>query len=75
MDVPGEEAGPRADAPALVENETVAAAIEPESDRTREIVRDWFDRCIRNSPVSRNVEAFNHMLTAVEDLVAAIKEG
>ncbi len=72
--VSDDPAAPLADEP-VAASEPVAAAIEPESDRTREIVRDWFDRCIRNSPVSRNVDAFNHMLTAVEDLVASIKEG
>ncbi len=59
-----------------VEDRAPADELQPkERDRVDEIVADWFERCIRNSPVARNVDAFNHMQTAVEDLVASLKKG
>jgi len=46
-----------------------------ELSREEQIVRAWFDRRVRNSPVSMSVEAFNHMSIVVEDLIEALKEG
>lgn len=53
----------------------LAKAVAEAPSRAEAIVRDWFDRRVRNSPVSMCVDAYNHMQTAIEDLVSALKEG
>lgn len=53
-----------------------ASADRPEEiSREEAIVREWFDRRIRNSLISTNVQAFNFMQDAIEDLVATLKKG
>ena len=37
-------------------------------------VTAWLDQQLRNSPVSRSTEAWNHLTAALPALVAALKE-
>ena len=49
-----------------------APASAPVADH-EQIVREWFNEHVANSPVSRNVEALNHMaLVAIPALVARL---
>lgn len=70
------------------ENEVVAqeqpaqqeqpAAVEQAAetpDRTTAIVQEWFAAHIANSPVSRSVDALNHVTGALPLLIETLKKG
>jgi hypothetical protein len=59
-------------------DDTAPAAPEPARDAPdyEALVRAWFNDQIADSPVSRSVEAVNHLnLVAIPALIAALKKG
>jgi len=67
---PKKNGGSPAEAPAPLAPETSAAITRAEA---AQIVEDWFNRTIPQSPASRTTECYNYLLRAKEQLQARLK--
>ena len=59
-----------------LEDEAASAEREPtrQPDVVQTTINQWLDDFIRNSPVSRATEAWNHLINALPALAAALKK-
>ena len=51
-----------------------AQAVEEVPDRIDTAIRAWVSEHIHNSPVSRDTDAFNHLVSVLPHLAAKLKE-